>query len=61
MHEPSSLTPWQETAIRSYVVATACEAFRQADLSTDQRRDLLAALQAQGFPALAVDLGLQET
>lgn len=61
MTEPSSLTPWQEAAIRSYVVATACEAFRQVEMTTDQRRDLLASLQAQGFPVLAVDLGLQET
>jgi hypothetical protein len=61
MPEPSSLTPWQEAAIRSYVVATACEAFREVEMTTDQRRELLACLQAQGLPVLALDLGLKET
>jgi hypothetical protein len=52
------LPPWRETAIRSYVVATACQAIRQSDLTREQRLSVLQAMQAEQLPVLAVDLGL---
>lgn len=58
LHRRGELPPWRETALRSYVTATACRAIRQSDLTQEQRLSVLQAMHAEGLPVLAIDLGI---